>query len=158
VLSGGTISAGAFRAPELSSTLERWARHTRFDATLASASSVAPYLMRPGLRELPAVVDLMDVDSQKWLDYAQANWPPRSWLYRLEGARLRRVEEHLARRARAALLVAQAEARLSRQVCPAGDVHAVTNGVDLDYFAPPVDDSLEEPGRCVFVGAMDYLP
>jgi sugar transferase (PEP-CTERM/EpsH1 system associated) len=64
----------------------------------------------------------------------------------------------LAGWARAVLLVAQAEADLFRQVCPTGLVQAVTNGVDLDYFAPHAGPEAEEPCRCVFVGAMDYLP
>jgi sugar transferase (PEP-CTERM/EpsH1 system associated) len=137
--------------------LRQWAGENRFDAAVASASSVAPYLMRPWLRGVPAVIDLMDVDSQKWLDYAASTRAPRSWVYRLEGRRLRRLEEQLAGWARAVLLVTQAEASLFRQVCPLGRAEAVTNGVDLDYFAPR-SPALEEPGRCVFVGALDYLP
>jgi sugar transferase (PEP-CTERM/EpsH1 system associated) len=154
---GRTISEGAFCVPALARVLRAWAQQTPFDATLASASSVAPALLAAGLRETPAVIDLMDVDSQKWLDYAAAGRPPRSWLYRLEGTRLRRLEHRLAAWARAVLLVAQAEAELFRQVCPVGRALAVTNGVDLDYFAPD-GGAAEEPGRCVFVGALDYLP
>src|SRR5262245_24002345 len=80
VLAGGTISEGAFSVPELSRVIRGWAARAPFHAALASASSVAPYLMRPWLGGVPAVVDLMDVDSQKWLDYAAATRPPRSWL------------------------------------------------------------------------------
>jgi sugar transferase (PEP-CTERM/EpsH1 system associated) len=154
---GGSISEGAFRVPQLSRLLRSWARQTNFDATLASASSVAPYLRQPGLIEVPAVIDLMDVDSQKWLDYSAASRPPASWLYRLEGIRLRTLEKKLATWARAILLVAQAEANLFHQVCPSGSVHAVTNGVDLDHFAPAPGIE-EEYARCVFVGALDYRP
>jgi sugar transferase (PEP-CTERM/EpsH1 system associated) len=156
--SGGTVSEGAFRVPQLSRILRSWAEQMPFDAALASASSVAPYLMQPWLRNVPAVIDLMDVDSQKWLDYSVSSRPPRSWLYRLEGTRLRRLERQLAGWARAVLLVAQAEANLFREVCPLGEVQAVTNGVDLDYFVPDAGAAPEEPCRCVFVGAMDYVP
>jgi sugar transferase (PEP-CTERM/EpsH1 system associated) len=155
--SGRTVSEGAFWSPEVSRILRSWARQMRFDATLASASSVAPYLMQPSLRECPAVIDLMDVDSQKWLDYGSSTRAPRSWLYRLEGTRLRRLERQLAQWARAVLLVAQSEADLFHRHCPGGQVHAVTNGVDLDYFVP-ASSAAEEPARCVFVGALDYLP
>jgi sugar transferase (PEP-CTERM/EpsH1 system associated) len=154
---GRTVSEGAFHSGQLGRTLRQWAQENRFDATVASASSVAVYAMQPWLRDVPAVIDLMDVDSQKWLDYAAASHPPRSWVYRLEGRRLRALEQQLARWARAVLLVAQAEANLFRQVCPVGQAEAVTNGVDLDYFTP-ADPAREEPGRCVFVGALDYLP
>jgi sugar transferase (PEP-CTERM/EpsH1 system associated) len=155
--SGGTASEGAFWSTRLSGILRDWLQQGGFDATLASASSVAPYLMQGGLRDAPAVIDLMDVDSQKWLDYSRSSNLPRSWLHRLEGLRLRRLEHRLARWARAIVLVAPTEADLFHQVCPHGHVQVVTNGVDLDYFAPGAAD-LEEPGRCVFVGAMDYAP
>jgi sugar transferase (PEP-CTERM/EpsH1 system associated) len=152
---GGTVTAGAFRSPALDRLVDRWAADTRFHACLASASSMVGYLRRPALAAVPAVVDLVDVDSQKWLDYSRARRGPRSWLYALEGRRLRRLERDLPRWARAVALVGEAEADLYRQFCANGVVRAITNGVDLDYFrpAPPADEPC-----CVFVGALDYLP
>jgi sugar transferase (PEP-CTERM/EpsH1 system associated) len=152
---GGTASVAAFRSRALAGVLREWARETRFHAALASASSVAPYLQQavPGV---PAVVDLVDVDSQKWYDYAAAARGPRAWLYRTEGRRLRRLECRLAARARAVTLVSEAEVELFRRFCPSEEAHAVTNGVDLDYFRPH-SPALAEEG-CVFVGALDYRP
>jgi sugar transferase (PEP-CTERM/EpsH1 system associated) len=152
---GGTASEGAFRSPALARTLQSWARETRYDVVLASASSMAPYLKLPELRSAPAVVDLVDVDSQKWLDYAAAGRGPRAWLYRTEGRRLRRLERDLPRWAHAVTLVSEAEADIYRGFCAAGTVEAVTNGVDLDYFRPL--PPANEPA-CVFVGALDYRP
>jgi sugar transferase (PEP-CTERM/EpsH1 system associated) len=152
---GCTVTAGAFTAPALRTTLRAWARTTRFDACLASASGMAPYLRLPELRGVPAVVDLVDVDSQKWLDYAAAGRGPRAWLYRTEGRRLRRLEQGLASWARARTRGSDVEAGLYRGFCPGGPVHAVRNGVDLDYFRPrpgPVEPA------CLFLGALDYRP
>ncbi len=152
---GHTITEGAFDSPPLRAVLRRWARGTQFHAALASASSLIPYLRLEELRGVPAVVDLVDVDSQKWLDYAAAGRGLRAWLYRTEGRRLRRVEQMLPTWARAVTLVSETEADLYRQLCAGGAVHAVDNGVDLDYFQP------SSPGlgqRCVFVGALDYRP
>src|SRR5205085_11615108 len=110
LLRGRTASEGAFWAAGVRHALQEWAGETRFDAVLASASSMVPYLHLPELRGIPAVVDLVDVDSQKWLDYAAASRGPRSWLYRLEGSRLRRVEKALPSWARAVTLVSEPEA------------------------------------------------
>ena len=66
----------------LRQALRDWTRDIAFDAVLASASSMAPYMQRAELRGVPAVVDLVDVDSQKWLDYAATARGPRRWLYR----------------------------------------------------------------------------
>jgi sugar transferase (PEP-CTERM/EpsH1 system associated) len=125
------------------------------DAVVASASSLVPYLRRPALRDVPAVVDLVDVDSQKWLDYSANSAGPASWLYRLEGTRLRRVETQLSSWARALTLVSEAEAAVYRGFCGSGRVEVAVNGVDLEYFQP-----VEQPTQpaCVFVGALDYRP
>jgi sugar transferase (PEP-CTERM/EpsH1 system associated) len=152
---GRTVTEGTFRSPALRAVLRRWAGETRFAACLASASGMVPYLRQGGLRDVPAVVDLVDVDSQKWFDYAAASRGPRAWLYREEGCRLRRLEQGLPAWARAVTLVGEAEADLYRRFCTPGVVRAVTNGVDLDYFrpGPPVGDP-----TCAFVGALDYRP
>lgn len=150
---GSTASAGAFSSTTVRRVVRRWAGEVSYRACLASASSLEPYLRMPCLRDVPSVVDVVDVDSQKWFDYAEASRGPRSWLYRLEGRRLRRVERSLGSRAKAVTLVSEAEAELFRRVCGPGPVHAITNGVDLDGYRP----EFAAAGRgCVFVGALDY--
>jgi sugar transferase (PEP-CTERM/EpsH1 system associated) len=152
---GGTATEGMFKSPALREILRDWAAETRFHAALASASSMVPYLRLPGLRDVPAVIDLVDVDSQKWFDYAAAGRGPKAWLYRLEGRRLRRLERGLPAWARAVTLVSEAEADIYRRFCAGGVVRAVANGVDLDYFRPRPQGGGAE---CVFVGALDYRP
>lgn len=152
---GGSISAGAFSSPALRAILRDWARTTGFDVTLSSSSSLVSYQRLPELFGSSAVVDLVDVDSQKWFDYAAASSGPRAWLYHLEGRRLRRLERDLPAWARAVTLVSEAEADIYRQFCRPGQVHTVANGVDLDYFQPAAQEN--EPA-CVFVGALDYRP
>lgn len=160
---GRTVSEGAFGSAELARIARRWARETRFVCALASASSMVPYLRLPELAGVPAVVDLVDLDSEKWLEYASAGHGPMAWLYRTEGRRLRRLEKGLARWARAITLVSQAEAELYREKCGPGPVHAISNGVDLDYFCPghapggPAAANGREKS-VVFVGALDYRP
>lgn len=155
---GQTASEGAFWTSRLKQVLAAWGRQNRYDATLISASSLVPYVRIPGLRDVPTVVDLVDVDSQKWFDYAQATRGPKRWLYTLEGHRVRRVERDVANWARAVTLVSEAEAELyRRKVRSDGPIHAITNGVDLDHFRPMPPPSGREHG-CVFVGAMDYRP
>src|SRR5262249_19097299 len=68
LLNGRTISEGVFAHPALRRTVEQWSRETQFHAALASASSLAPCLFAPGLAGARKVIDLMDVDSEKWLD------------------------------------------------------------------------------------------
>jgi polysaccharide biosynthesis protein PslH len=152
---GGTASEAAFRSGQLRDTVRQWARETRFDAVLASASSMASYLRVPELSDVPKIVDLIDVDSQKWHDYAASKRGPKAWLYALEGRRLRRLERKLARSTKALILISEAEAAIFRRFCSEGRVEVTGNGVDLDYFTP--QPSTTEHG-CVFLGALDYWP
>jgi sugar transferase (PEP-CTERM/EpsH1 system associated) len=153
---GGTVTEGAFRSVGLRAVLRQWAAETAFDGAVASASSMVPYLRLPEFRHVPAVIDLVDVDSQKWFDYAAASRRPLAWLYAAEGRRLRRLEGSLPSWARAVTLVSEAEADLYRAFCERGAVHAVSNGVDLEYFRPQPRQAVEP--ACVFVGALDYRP
>lgn len=152
---GRTLTEGAFFSRRLRRILSHWAEDTSFAAALASSSSVAPHLHTPAWRHVPLVVDLVDVDSQKWFDYAQTQTGPRARLYAREGRCLRRLEKKLASWAHALTLVSPAEVAVLRGFCSDGKVLAVPNGVDLDYFRP--GDNAVEPS-CVFVGALDYLP
>jgi polysaccharide biosynthesis protein PslH len=151
---GASLSEGLFRSRELTRVLRSWTAEVRFDAVVASSSALVPYLRDPALAGIPAVVDLIDVDSQKWLDFAGASRPPKRWLYRLEARRVRKLEKALAGRVRAASVVSRAEADVYDSFTEVGATVA-TNGVDLDYFAPV---ACEEQPALAFVGALDYLP
>src|SRR5262245_27865125 len=154
-IAGRSFSEGAFTSPELCKVLRESAAQTRFACAIVSASSLAPYLRMPELKGVPGVVDLVDVDSQKWFDYAATSSFPRSTLYRLEGTRLRQLERELPTWAKAVLTVSDAEAAVYREFAAAGAIHTITNGVNLDFFRP---QSVAEESVCTFVGALDYKP
>ncbi len=152
---GGSLSEGLFASKELRRTLRAWAAEVKFDAVVASSSALWPYLREPPLRDIPAVVDLIDVDSQKWLDFAGASRAPKKWLYRLEAARVRKLEKAIAGKVRAAVVVSRAEAEVYNSFTFVGAATVATNGVDLEYFAPV---ACETQPALAFVGALDYLP
>jgi sugar transferase (PEP-CTERM/EpsH1 system associated) len=151
----GSLSEGLFASKGLTRTLREWVAEVKFDVVVASSSALVPYLRDRALTEIPAVVDLIDVDSQKWLDFAAASRPPKKWLYRLEAARVRKLEKWLAGRAGAVSVVSRAEADVYDSFTHAGAATVATNGVDLDYFTPV---ACETQLALAFVGALDYLP
>jgi sugar transferase (PEP-CTERM/EpsH1 system associated) len=153
--SGRSLSEGAFDDPALGHMVEGWAKSIPFDAAVVSASYLAPYLRRYGLDRVPGFVDVVDVDSQKWFDYAKAARGPKRWVYRCEGARVRKLERSLPRWAAACSLVSRHEADVFESVAGPGSATVATNGVDLDYFTPT--EVAEDPA-CAFVGALDYRP
>jgi sugar transferase (PEP-CTERM/EpsH1 system associated) len=160
---GRSATEGLFASPALRQTLRRWARQVRWDVAFVFCSSTVPYLELPELADVPAIVDLVDVDSQKFFDYSTHSWGLKRWLYQIEGRRLRRLEASLASRASALVLVSEPEADLYRQICPHAAPVVVPNGVDTDYFDPAPQNrapwrALPAADRTsvVFVGALDY--
>jgi len=124
---------------------------------------MAPYVMTPEAAGIRRVVDMVDVDSDKWRQYAtQRRWPLNA-AYAREAAALLSFERKIAREFDATLFVSDAEAALFRRLAPesAARVHGVPNGVDCDYFDPARDyaDPFPEADLpIVFTGAMDYWP
>ncbi len=110
----------------------------------------------------PVFLDLVDVDSDKWTQYADGRSGPAAWIYRREGRRLAEVEADFAARADVTALVSEPEAALFRARAGLAEdrVIALGNGVDTDWFAPdaPGPDEAMAPRSLVFTGAMDYWP
>lgn len=109
------------------------------------------------------VIDFVDVDSDKWLQYSGKKWWPMSWLYRREGRQLLRYEQQIARNFDASLFVSEPEAQLFRDLAPDSShkIGFFNNGVDTDYFSPAHRfPSPYQPNEAVmvFTGAMDYWP
>jgi sugar transferase (PEP-CTERM/EpsH1 system associated) len=147
---GRSLSIAYFRSRRLSRRLTRRLRGGGYDAIYVSSSPMVDYVR--GAR-LPVVMDFVDVDSDKWTQYAAKQRPPRSWAYRLEGRRLRAFEAEAVRWGARCILATAAEETLLRSFAPWARTAVVPNGVDLDGYGPPADAP-----TVIFTGAMDYLP
>ena len=153
---GGAATSGLFHSARLHSDVARWLTETEFDAVVVFCSSMLAYAPHPRTG-CPVVVDLVDVDSEKWSDYAARSHGLARWLFRCESRRLRQLEQSLESRSTAVTLVSEAEAELLRPIAPRARVIAVPNGVNLDYFHPQsLPAESEQANTCVFVGALDY--
>jgi sugar transferase (PEP-CTERM/EpsH1 system associated) len=121
-------------------------------------ASVDP-LLRKQSRPITYVMDLVDVDSDKWEQYANRYPAPMKWIYSLEGRLLKRYERQVTEWFDAVILVSEEEANVCRQRTGCEHkIHAVGNGVDLSYFYPNTEDKPPRNVRISFCGAMGYLP
>jgi sugar transferase (PEP-CTERM/EpsH1 system associated) len=154
---GRSATEGLFRSRGMTRVLQRWTASNEYDLIVVVCSSMAQYLQTMSRGSAASLVDLIDVDSQKWFDYAAASQGLKRRLYRLEGRRVRRLEQGLVGRCDQLSVVSEAEAACLRSIEPKAPVAAISNGVDLDYFRPNVAVA-EEAESCVFVGALDYRP
>lgn len=160
LVDGQPLTLHYYRDAELQRWVRRTAAEQRFDAVVVFSSSMAQYAQGLGL---PLLVDFVDVDSAKWVDYAPRHAWPLSWLYRREGQRLLAYERQVAAEADRSFFSTEKEAQLFRGLAPecAARCEAVCNGVDAQYWSP--DPARASPYRAgelpvVFTGAMDYWP
>jgi sugar transferase (PEP-CTERM/EpsH1 system associated) len=156
-LKGAPLTEGLFSSPELRRWIREVSREQSFDVVFAFCSSMAPYCELTELQDVPAIVDLVDVDSEKWNGLGRISGWPLGRIYRTECDRLRHSERQIGRRSAAVLLVSQPEADLYRNIAPDAPTHVVENGVDADYFHP-CQKTVRREQELVFVGALDYRP
>ena len=158
---GEALSLSYYRDRSMARWVEQTVAQQDIAAAVVFSSSMAPYA--EPWPAVPMLVDLVDVDSAKWAEYATAHRWPLSWLYRREARQLLASERATVARADKSFLVTQKEVDLFTRLAPetAGRVEALSNGVDADYFAP--DRRRPSPFQAdelplVFTGAMDYWP
>ncbi|MDP2867666.1 TIGR03087 family PEP-CTERM/XrtA system glycosyltransferase [Methyloversatilis sp.] len=158
---GESLSVAYYR----SAAMQRWVDDTiaRHDIrkVVVFCSTMAQYLDRhPHVRR---IVDLVDVDSEKWSEYAARHRWLMSWLYRREARTLLQYEMRVVDASDMSLLVTPAEVALFESLSPAlkGRVTPLPNGVDVDFFHPCQAGANPYPASeqaIVFTGAMDYWP
>jgi sugar transferase (PEP-CTERM/EpsH1 system associated) len=107
---------------------------------------------------IPVVMDLVDVDSDKWKQYASATRFPFSTIFQREGQHLRAYERTVCEKAACVLVSTGREAALAKQIAPAARIHIVQNGVDTVHFAPAERSASSRALTIVFTGDMSYFP
>jgi len=163
LLTGQALSVAFYRDRRLAGWVERVLRDAKPEVIFVYSSNAAPYVLDLRGRERICVVDLVDVDSEKWRAYAAAAPLHLRWLYRREAARIAALEARIARECDWNTFVSADEAALFARLQPAcaEKIRAISNGVDHVYFDPAL--GFEPPfaadrPNLVFTGAMDYPP
>ena len=162
----GLVSGDALTVPYYYDVnMQRWVtrllENNPVRRVLIFSSGMAQYVAGKQWKHVRRVIDFVDVDSDKWRQYAASKSWPMSAVYRREARRLQVYERQIAAEFDASVLVSQDEARLFKTLAPesAERIEHLNNGVDSDYFSP--QRPYENPYRAneqvlVFTGAMDY--
>lgn len=157
LLCGRTVTESYYAHPRMHRTVAAWCSVIDFDAVLAFSSSMAPYALRAEAKR--RILDLCDVDSEKWFDYAANVRRPLRWLYRMEGSRLAVREREWVNRFDSTLVISSAEAAAIGAPSVAEKIQVVTNGVELAETSDADGDASSTTGPTVgFVGVMNYRP
>jgi len=145
--------------------LQRWVDATfareRIDIVYIYSTAMAPYVLHhQGPRR---ILDMQDIDSEKWTEYARQSRFPMRAVWAREGRTLLAYERMAAMACERTLFVSEPETRRFAELAPeARDrLDWLEQGVDLDRFSP--EAALENPysdaaPRLVFTGNMDYWP
>jgi sugar transferase (PEP-CTERM/EpsH1 system associated) len=141
---------------EVGRTLQKIVTDTPPDVVLAYCSGMAQYVFTPPLSAVPFVLDMVDVDSEKWAALGECSrWPMRS-IYRREAGRLRQFEKQATARAAMTTVVNDRERTAVLAINAEARVRVLSNGIDADYFRPETAPS-DDP-NVVFCGVLNYRP
>ena len=159
LLSGAPLTLPYYRNDALQNWVDQLLANRPVHQAIVFSSSMAQYLV--AYPELHRIVDFVDMDSDKWQQYAARKSWPMNWIYRREARLLFDYERTIASCFDAATFVSNTEAQLFLQQAPecASRVSYFNNGVDLEYFSPAHNYQNPYPPLervLVFTGAMDY--
>jgi sugar transferase (PEP-CTERM/EpsH1 system associated) len=135
------------------------------DTIICSSSSMAEYVLKSASLNHPEkpqpklIMDFMDLDSDKWLQYQKLKPFPMKFIYKREAKLLFQYEQKIHRRFDACLFISQAEVDLfQKRDKNLGKVSVVANGLDTNYFKPNLAKKSTAGPILLFTGVMDYFP
>lgn len=166
ILTGQSLSEAKFHSAQLTSLIHQALISQNYTAIICSASSLAQYLW-----DLPSalansmscikVMDFMDLDSDKWAQYAtKAPWPMH-WIYSREAEKIKQLEQRVVDQFDRSFFISQKEVDLFESQNPhliQRRVLAIGNGIETEYFSPKPIQEKQALKTYLFVGVMDYKP
>jgi sugar transferase (PEP-CTERM/EpsH1 system associated) len=166
LLKGKALSVSNFYSQKLQQQVDETLCQGQFDAVICTASSMAEYVFNSNA---PCLVqheisprlymDFMDLDSDKWRQYAQRASFPMSYVYRREQRLIAEFERQIVERFNACFFITDAETQLFKQNAPiANNIFAIENGIDTTAFKPAAVMPELAPPVLLFTGVMDYAP
>jgi sugar transferase (PEP-CTERM/EpsH1 system associated) len=146
--------------------LKKWIKNTieaeSIERCLVFSGVMAQFLNENTSLLRSTVIDFVDVDSDKWHQYAENKSGVKRWFYRRESRLLSKFEHEYSLKSAFSTFVSEDEANVfinSIFSPPKQKVKGIRNGVDTDFFDAKnsYSSSVEiKKKSVVFTGAMDY--
>jgi sugar transferase (PEP-CTERM/EpsH1 system associated) len=143
-------------SPAIRGILERFACDLAPDVVVSFGTGMAPYAFSGPLASKPCLLDMVDVDSEKWATLAKSAPQPMRAVYKREARLLRHFERGALDRACATMVVNERERQLLASLFGDKTAIVVPNGIDVGTFTPSTPPSAEP--RVVFCGVFNYEP
>ncbi len=144
---------------ELQSWIDQVVAKESIQHAFVYCSSMAQYVEKH--TQLKRILDMVDVDSDKWRQYADSKTGLARWVYRREWKTLADCEKSIVKEMDFTYLVSEKEAELLQTQLPESKskIGYFNNGVDLAFFDPALSYAnpyTTDKKHIVFTGAMDY--
>jgi polysaccharide biosynthesis protein PslH len=147
-----------FHSATLRTQIRKAIEQRRYDRIFVYCSAMAQYVdWKAVAPNIPVILDIVDVDSNKWAQYAAARRFPFSAVFRKEARDLREYERKVCEASTCVLVSTDREAQLTREIAPGARVHVVRIGMDVHRFEPRSVDASMAP-TIIFTGDMAYFP
>ena len=154
LVTGQPLSVAALNESKLHDAIQKKFTELRPDLIIVYSCNMAQFAEH--FPNVPRIMHFGDLDSLKWLQYAERSSIPLNWIYAIEARRLLGYERHIAQIFSHALVHTEIEKHDFERLIPGIPVAVVGNGVDLDYFRSAGE--AKKPASMVFTGVMDYRP
>lgn len=159
-LQGVSVSQSNFYSRHLQTLIDN--HIVNADAVLCTASSVANYVKKSGNKlasHTLKLMDFMDVDSDKWKQYAESSSGIMRWVYTREQNLITQLEKDVAETFDTCFLIAKAEVDLFKEkITQAGNIQVLGNGIDTNEFSERELNNECTEVTFLFAGVMDYKP
>jgi sugar transferase (PEP-CTERM/EpsH1 system associated) len=162
VVGGESVTTAFYSSPGMQKWISEIVATENICSAIVFGSAMAQYLLKHRALCRRAIFDMVDVDSDKWRQYAEASVGPKRWIFAREANAIAKLEREAAQAFGRTLLVSPFEADTFRRLAPecAARIDTLSNGVDLEYFSPgPFASPFPQDERpIVMTGHMDYRP
>jgi len=151
--------------------MQQWVNDTvakhNITQTFIFSGCMAQFVMPEKMASLRKVTHFVDIDSDKWGQYADKTKGIMRWIYRREQKTLSEFEKYIAQKSSISCFVSDAETNMFKNMLTQptdSHVETLSNGIDCDYFSPNAkmhlaeNYALSDQNYVVFTGAMDYRP
>ncbi len=154
LIAGGSLSVAMLSERKLHAAIQEKFSELKPDLIFIYSCNVAQFAAH--FPSVPRIMQVADLDSLKWGQYAERSAFPMKWIYRTEKSRLLEYERHIAHTFTHSLVCTAIEKADFERLIPGRPVTLVGNGVDLEYFRGA--NHPKKPGSIICTGVMDYFP
>lgn len=162
LVKGNAITIECFYSKNMQTWVNNIVNSKKITHNFVTCSSMAPYVMNNNLKFDNQVIDLIDLDSDKWSQYHQQFSGFMSLIYGRESKKLFKFEKQIAKNFDSCLFVSNVELNLFNEKTKyiyKDSVFSIQNGIDSEYFSPTQisDNNLQDRKYLVFTGTMNAV-